>query len=212
MPQPNRGKDPSVRIYGKYYVTGNIVVGNDKVTKDNWDGGVQFEAGSALNADDPRAMVTGDKLKELCNATKADKPFPMAPFTIQSAKDAYEAVLADAGATLPVRDSVDERAVRETRTGEVTYKKGDGIITDVSQVGGYPEYKGETIVYPQNDGIPDSWKTKYGLSLTDPNVATADSNGDGYMNIEKYIYGIDPSKKTDWKDPKNNVNPFSKNN
>ena len=37
--------------------------------------------------------------------------------------------------------------------------------------------------------------------------AAKDLNGDGYTNIEKFINGIDPSKKTDWKDPKNNVDP-----
>ena len=29
-------------------------------------------------------------------------------------------------------------------------------------------------------------------------------------NIEKYIDGIDPTKKIDWKDPKNNVNTLEK--
>ena len=38
---------------------------------------------------------------------------------------------------------------------------GNGIITDPSQVGGYPEYKGEPIKDLGADGIPLSWKVKY---------------------------------------------------
>ena len=82
---------------------------------------------------------------------------------------------------------------------------GNGIITDISQVGGYPEYKGEPVIYTQHDGIPDWWKKKYGLDVNDPDIAGKDCNGDGYTNIEKYLDGLDPTKKVDWKNLKNNV-------
>ena len=39
---------------------------------------------------------------------------------------------------------------------------------------------------------------------SDPGDAVKDCNGDGYTNIEKYINGIDPAKKVDWTDIKNN--------
>jgi hypothetical protein len=86
---------------------------------------------------------------------------------------------------------------------------GNGIITDISQVGGYPEYKGDPVVYPQHDGIPDWWKKKYGLDVNDPDLASKDSTGDGYTNIEKYLDGIDPKQVLDFKDPKNNVNTLT---
>ena len=38
----------------------------------------------------------------------------------------------------------------------------------------------------------------------DASDAIQDINGDGYNNIEKYINGIDPTKKIDWTDLKNN--------
>jgi hypothetical protein len=44
--------------------------------------------------------------------------------------------------------------------------------------------------------------------VNDPDLAGKDYNGDGYTNIEKYLDGIDPTKKIDWKDLKNNVNPL----
>jgi hypothetical protein len=201
LPQPKRTKD-AVRPFGRYYVAGNIVEGNDKVTKDNWDGGVQFpkENGAANELGED---VNLSKDQKLIEQVRLEKPLPMAPVTILSAQDAYGAVLDSAGATLPKRDPVDQRIVKEVRTGQVTYEKG--IITDISQVGGYPEYKGEPVKYTQNDGIPDWWKQKYGLDVNDPNLA---AKGDGYTNIEKYLDGIDPTKKIDWKDLKNNINPL----
>jgi hypothetical protein len=33
-----------------------------------------------------------------------------------------------------------------------------GIITDVSQVGGYPEYKGTPYKDSDNDGLPDEYE------------------------------------------------------
>jgi hypothetical protein len=206
LPQPKRTRDPSeARPFGRYYVDGNIVEGNEKVTADNWNGGVQFPRGigNDLSEDD---AIGGGEMKKLMDEVRLEKPLPMAPVTIQPAKDAYASVLDAAGATLPKRDPVDLRIVEEVRTGKVTYQKG--IITDISQVGGYPDYKGDAIKYSQNDGIPDSWKQKYGLDVNDPNLAGKDCNGDGYTNIEKYLDGIDPTKKVDWKDLKNNVNPL----
>ena len=83
-----------------------------------------------------------------------------------------------------------------------------GIITDISQVGGYPVYKGKPYKITNGDGIPDTWKIKYGIDPNGPSIANGDMNGDGYTNIEKYINGIDPTKKIDWTDPKNNINPL----
>ena len=44
---------------------------------------------------------------------------------------------------------------------------GNGIITDISQVGGYPEYKGEPFKDVGADGIPLWWKQKYELDVND---------------------------------------------
>ena len=89
-----------------------------------------------------------------------------------------------------------------------SYKSG--IITDIKQVGGYPEYKGKPYKDSDNDGIPDAWEIKYGLNPNAPSDANGDLSGDGYTNIEKYINGIDPTKKVNWKDPKNNYDTLAK--
>ena len=65
-----------------------------------------------------------------------------------------------------------------------------------------PEYKGTPVVDTDGDGMPDVWEVRYGLNPNDPGDAVKDCNGDGYTNIEKYINGIDPAKKVDWTDIK----------
>ncbi len=202
-------------VFGRAYVHGNIMEGNDTVTNNNWAGGVQVEN-----------LPDAGKYSELI---RWDKPFPMAPINIMPASQAFDFVLKNAGATLPKRDAVDERISETVRTGKVFYVKGInpdnlyqfehrrmpkdsykmGIITDISQVGGYPEYKGKPYKDTDMDGMPDKWEKKYGLNPNDPSDAKLDCNGDGYTNIEKYINGIDPAKKVDWTDLKNNYDTLA---
>ncbi|HMU09693.1 MAG TPA: polysaccharide lyase [Ferruginibacter sp.] len=186
-------------VYGRAYVNGNIVEGNARVTKDNWDGGVQVE-------EQPDAGKYKDKMKW-------NKPLPMPEMTIIPALQAKEFVLANAGATLPVRDAVDKRIVEQVRTGKITvsdkvvppetqfkhrrlpldsYKIG--IITDIAQVGGYPEYKGTPHKDSDNDGMPDEYELKNKLNPNDANDA-AKITKSGYSNIEVYLSSVVDIKK-----------------
>jgi hypothetical protein len=227
-PAASWSKSNPVSRWGKVYAAGNVIEDYPDVTADNWNGGVQFNLSPDQSPDGTiakGAIEDPAKIKEIIAKVRVDKPFPMPPMTIQTAQEAYKSVLENVGATLPKRDPVDQRVIQEVTTGVVWAQgqdirmkpmkglaknnigdAGNGIITDISQVGGYPQYKGTPYTYTQNDGIPDWWKIKYHLDVHDPNVATEDCNGDGYMNIEKYIDGIDPTKKVDWTDLKNNLN------
>jgi hypothetical protein len=186
--RPSRLAPPQ---FGKAYVDGNIVEGNDRVSADNWAGGVQIDAG--LDA----VRILGE--------IRQKQAYPLPPLPIQSAQEAYKSVLDHVGATLPKRDAVDHRIIEMVRTGTVTYVAGKGIITDVSQVGGYPDYRGGSVTDSDGDGIPDDWEQRYGLNPHDPTDATADCNGDGYTNIEKYLNGLDPTVRVDWSDLANNT-------
>lgn len=219
-PESGRSK-LGYKVFGRAYVNGNIMEGYDKITQDNWAGGVQVE--DTNDKDLPNAGKYTDYIK-------ADKPMPMAPMKIVSAQEAYQFVLANAGATLPTRDPVDMRITEQVRSGKINFMAGintadnyqfehrrlpkdsykQGIITDVKQVGGYPEYKGRSYKDSDDDGMPDDWEKKYKLNPKDAADAQQDCNGDGYTNIEKYINGIDPTKKVDWKDPKNNEDTLAK--
>lgn len=206
------------QTYGRAYVDGNYIVGSPEVTADNWNGGVQLEDHSEAET------------KNYLELIKQPKPFSMPNITIMKAEEAYEFVLKNVGATLPKRDAVDERIIKQVRTGKIEAKDGlenaigkefikrrlpadsykKGIITNPNQVGGYPEYKGKAYKDSDNDGIADAWEKKFGLNPNDPSDANKDSNGDGYTNIEKYFNNIDPTKKVDWTKFENNTDTLSK--
>ena len=214
--KPEAGRDKSRPVsFGKAYVNGNIVEGNSKVTKNNWDGGVQvFDQAHA-----------GEHIANI----KVDQPFEMPPVTMMDTKDAYQFVLSNVGANFPRRDAVDARIVKTVKTGKAIYVENApeftspfvkrrlpadsyklGIITDIRQVGGLPEYKGESYLDTDGDGMPDVWEKANGLNPNDPSDATLDCNGDGYTNIEKYINGMDTKKKVDWTNQKNNHDTLAK--
>jgi hypothetical protein len=194
-PESGRSKKDTL-VFGKAYVHGNIVEGNERVTKDNWDGGVQ--------------VADGADAGKYAAAIRVDTPFPIASFKIMSAKDAYAYVLDHVGATLPKRDAVDVRIVEDVRTGNITYDHNvnrysgskfikrrlpsdsykQGIITDVKQVFGYPEYKGTPYLDSDNDGMPDIWERKHGLNAKSAADATLDRNNDGYTNIEEFLNSV----------------------
>ena len=216
------------RTFGRAFVKGNFIAGNPEVSQDNWNGGVQLEDLSKAAADKHLRYI------------KQSKMFPVENVGIKPTQEAYKFVLENAGATLPKRDDVDKRIVKQVRTGKINYPDGlessigsefinrrlpedsykKGIITSIEQVGGYPEYKGKPYQDSDKDGMPDKWERKYNLNPNDPSDANGDMNGDGYTNIEKYINGIDPTKKVNWKDLANNhdtlaelkngLNPYTK--
>jgi pectate lyase len=218
-PESERSKTV-IDNFGKAYVSGNVVEGDERVTKDNWDGGVQPD-------------VRGENAGVALGRIKTDVPLPHARLPIQNAKEAYDSVLSDAGATLPRRDAVDARVVESVRTGQVAGKVrpetrqqlaqppyteqhiseqieliGKGIITNPDQVGGYPLYQGKPYGDGDHDGIPDDWEKSHGLDPGNADDAVSDLNGDGYANIEDFINGLDPqAPKKDWRDLKNNVDP-----
>ena len=73
-----------------------------------------------------------------------------------------------------------------------SYKQG--IITDISQVGGYPEYKGQPYKDSDNDGMPDEWETKNKLNPKDASDVSKDRNKDGYTNIEEFLNSVVEAK------------------
>lgn len=211
-------------VFGRAYVNGNIIENNDLVTNNNWEGGVQMENKKGVG-------MSLAEAKTYFLLMKANKPMPMPWFReIMPAKKAYDFVLKNAGATLPIRDAVDTRIVRTVKTGIPEYVKGlnpdsfyqfkhrrlpqdsykKGIITDIAQVGGYPAYNGTPYLDSDKDGMPDKWEEKYGLNPNDPSDANEDKNKDGYTNIEDYINGVNPKKCVDRKDLKNNKETLTK--
>ncbi|KQR70963.1 polysaccharide lyase [Pedobacter sp. Leaf176] len=199
-PESGRSKLPYV-VFGRAYVEGNIIEGNDKVTKNNWDGGVQLE-------DKKGELMTFEQASPYFAAMRVKKPFPMAKITILPTLQAKDYVLTHVGANLPKRDPVDTRVIKQVTTGKIDFIEGVklpekdfehrrlpkdsykmGIITDVSQVGGYPEYKGTPYKDADNDGMPDAYELKNGLNPKDASDAAKISKS-GYSNIEVYLNSV----------------------
>ncbi len=182
------------KFYGRAYVNGNVMEGYPAITKDNWAGGVQVEEENGV----------GDYMANL----KWPKPLMMPQLTLMTAIDARKYVLENAGATLPKRDAVDTRIVKQVATGKIevspnvklpetqfkhrrmpidSYKIG--IITDPSQVGGYPDYKGTPYKDSDNDGMPDDYETKNKLNPKNA-LDAAKITASGYSNIEVYLNSV----------------------
>jgi hypothetical protein len=169
---------------GEWYLSGNVMKGNDKMTNDNW-----------LGLD--LSQIPGANRKQ----AKAATPFPvMVKVPVEPAETAYERVLQDAGATLPHRDKADARVVEETRNGTASgtgsFGKA-GIIDSPAAVGGWPTYNtAKAPADADHDGMPDAWEKKQGLNPGDAEDRNRDRDGDGFTNLEEYLNSLSIGKKS----------------
>jgi len=110
---------------------------------------------------------------------------------LQSADEAYNAVLLSAGASVS-RDEVDARIIEEVKLGKTTYgAKGDGIIDSQKDVGSWPELTTEEKRVDQDqDGMDDAWEKKRKLNPSDPQDANGHDLHPQYTNIEMYLNGL----------------------
>ncbi len=172
---------------GKWYVAGNIVEGFPEVTANNWEG------------------MRGPE-----EIARVNTPFEGWPVNQETALEAYESVLAKAGATLPRRDAVDVRVTKTVRTGE--FLTENGIVNDPKEVGGYPDYSFSPDEVPadsDHDGMPDAWEKQHNLNPQQASDGSTDADGDGYTNVEEYLNGTNPQEKVDYTNLGNNVDTIS---
>ena len=167
-PGPDSKAATPIRVGGpsdlNYYIRDNVFEGNSAATADN---SLFFNP----------VMINGKR-----QVQTVAQPFKVEPVTTVSAQHAYEMVLRMVGASLPRRDSVDARIVSEVRQ-----RKGS-IIDTQEQVGGWPTLSSKVApVDSDDDGMPDAWERRHGLNPHDAADGSADKNGDGYTNLEKYL-------------------------
>jgi hypothetical protein len=102
---------------------------------------------------------------------------------------AGERVLRLAGATVPKRDSADERLVVNVRD------KRTGWINSQRDVGGWPVLAGgKGPLDTDGDGMPDAWETAKGLDANKAADGAQDRDGDGYTNVEEYLNSLVPAQ------------------
>lgn len=135
------------------------------------------------------------------DAWESDLRFPAPAITTYKAQTLPAKLLPTVGATLPKRDSVDVKAIQDTRqySGDIPQcvtatDKGWGHGCK-RNAGGWPHYaKGVPYADEDNDGIPDAWERENGLNPAKPD-ATEDKNANGYSNIEEWVFSLTPADK-----------------
>lgn len=184
---------PMLHVWGKFYAEGNYNPKSADMNKDNFKYGIANQIDKSGN----------DKTYPGDNAIKLTVPMPFEGVTTHTAQDAYEKVLAYAGASLH-RDWVDEQMVNDTRKGIATStgsgntggiinsqndNKPAGAAADWSP---WPDLVTDTsisVADTDGDGIPDYWEDANGQ---DKNNA-ADGNltdAEGYTNLERYMNSL----------------------
>lgn len=221
-PGNSSGHPNAYGMTSRYFLSGNFMYGNTSVTNNNWNG-VTYDARKVSSNESERNDgvfdINGEKCSldtfnfygnevthymnaygKACVRIKLDKENPKGTVTTHTAANAFEKVLAYAGASL-CRDEVDTRFMTETRNGTATYSgsvtKKKGRIDLVSDVNGYTESNFGTGSRAANydtdgDGMPDEWETAHGLNPsdnTDGAAYTLDERG-WYTNVEVFMNSL----------------------
>lgn len=188
--------DAMWHVWGDFYVNGNVNPLNADVTRDNWTYGIYNQ----IDNDDVDNTFTA----ETRDTMRLAVPMAFEAVTTHSAQDAYERVLAYAGASLH-RDYVDELVVYDTRNGGATCtgtkSNIPGIIDsqdDLAQAFDFaivdfdpwPVLESEAApLDTDRDGIPDEWEDANGLDKNDK-ADGAMIGADGYSNLERYMNSL----------------------
>lgn len=180
-------KEPMYNIWGKYYISGNYVDGEELVSQDNWTYGV-FNQFHHSYGSVPEADKTAMRLETPHNIEDNVET--------HTAQEAYEKVLQHAGASLK-RDAVDLRILQDVRNKTYTAHGSSGhqnsrfgIIDSPNDVGGWPELVSAPAPKDSDgDGMPDDWEIANKL---DPNKSNANGRdlSTAYDNIEVYINSL----------------------
>ncbi len=160
----------------RMFIAGNVFEGNQAVSTNNALG-VVFRRGATAE--------TSTRDPEVLERCLVENPFAMSGMQSEPAEAAYDTVLAGAGATLPRRDSVDQRVLDDVinRTG--------GLIDSQREVGGWPDLT--SVPAPpdrDHDGMPDAWEQQHGLNPDDTSDGRRSVQPDGYTNLERYLHHL----------------------
>ena len=141
------------------YINGNYVYGNNAATSNN--------------TSDEKYVKNRDKMNLLTS------PIDMGVYEIptQTAEAAFNDVMANVGATLPKRDSIDARIVADVQNGT------GRIINSIEEVGGFEGITESNLTFE----IPSEWKTANNMGSAKETDIVADGKWAGYTWIEAYV-------------------------
>ncbi len=203
----NMGGDSSgdswAEISGNYWITGPwvkaaypLVGGNSNFryyADGNWyDSNMNGVLDGHEMSDDEHAKSGGARVSTTADLVSRGAPKAVPVIAGRTtAPEALEYVLAFGGASLPVRDEVDQYLIDEVSsygklgsTGGVTTEKALPHKGTGKLFGGYKPLDSD------GDGIPDEWEIANGLDPKNAKDAAAIA-ANGYANIENYVFTID---------------------
>lgn len=116
------------------------------------------------------------------NSYTVNSPTLNSGIAAMSSNEVESEVLKSAGASL-FRDAVDKRIINDVinRTGGIK-----------SNSGSYPALAtGSAYKDSDKDGMSDEWETNNGLNPNDASDGSKDSNGNGYTNLEEFLFSLE---------------------
>ena len=217
------GDEPvKVNLVGNLFVAGAARDGEQR-TRDEWseiavkapgdrveihlEGNVRERRdGSVDEPPPPQASLVGSGYDEGYDPARGwlvERRHPAPRVREVSARGLRRELADDVGATLPRRDAVDARIVRELRTGGG--RMPDCVAPDdppsrrvceANNVGGWPAFRAtsaEDRPDTDGDGIPDAWERAEGLD-PDRAVDGAERAPTGYTWLETWVHSLDPTR------------------
>lgn len=177
---------------GRYYVTGNVMEGDEAVTKDNRSA-VTDRAGKRYvrhrRSASPDSGISPEAVPasgEECASCLVNAPFPYEPINEDTPVVAYRRVLASVGCSFS-QDAYDREVLRQVKEGLGTFGI-NGIINSQEDVGGWPALNaGKIPLDSDGDGMPDTWEIRHGLNPKDASDSSAYTIDKEYTNIEVYL-------------------------
>lgn len=215
--------DSWAEISGNYWITGPwkqaaypLVGGNSNFkyfAEGNWyDSNIDGKLDGHEMSDAEYAKSGGARVNTTADLVSRGAPKGVPEIAGKmTAPEALEYVLAYGGASLPVRDEVDQYLIDEVASFGTLGTNG-GITTEkaLPHKGTGKLYGGYKPLDTDGDGIPDEWEIANGLDPKDAKDAAAIA-ANGYANIENYVFSIDSAypylkNPTDLKAIKNEKN------
>lgn len=118
----------------------------------------------------------------LKNINQLAAPIATPAVTTDATNQVLTKVLANVGARLPTRDSIDTRLMNDVLNGT-------GVIGQDQN--NWPTLANATApVDTDRDGMPDVWETAQGLNPNDAIDRNGDNNNNGYTNVEDYLNSL----------------------
>ncbi len=155
---------------GRYYVEGNVMEGDEAITRDN-------------------RMAITDHAGEEHGSCLVNAPFPYEPIEEDAPVMAYRRVLHSVGCSFS-RDAYDREVLRQVKKGLGTFGT-NGIINSQTDVGGWPVLKTKKAPKDSDaDGMPDKWERRRNLNPFDASDAIGYTLDKGYTNVEVYLNGL----------------------